>query len=113
MKQRPVLISIIAVLMLLNGLLTLINGYRFQTHIMVMLLGVAALALSLGLWKLWSWAWVGTVLMQVVAIGFALYDWFTGGPIDFLAMILGALVLLYLFRKETRDLFFNSQPMPA
>jgi len=39
-----------------------------------------------GLWMLWSWAWVGTFLLQIVAVGFAVYDWFTGGPIDVLAM---------------------------
>jgi uncharacterized membrane protein len=113
MSQRPVVVSIIAVLLLINGILTLINGYRFQVNFVVMVLGVVALVLSLGMWKLWPWAWVGTILLQVVAIGYALYDWFTGGPIDFLAMMLGAIVLIYLLRSETRQVFFQKQSASA
>jgi hypothetical protein len=113
MKKRPVVISIIAILMLLNGVLTLINGYRFQVHPLVMVLGVIALVLSVGLWMLWPWAWVGTLLLQIAAIGYALYDWFTGGPIDFLAMIIGVIVIIYLLREETRSVFFNRQGTPA
>ncbi len=113
MSQRPVVVSIIAVLLLINGILTLINGYRFQANFVVMVLGVVALVLSLGMWKLWPWAWAGTILLQVVAIGYALYDWFTGGPIDFLAMMLGAIVLIYLLRSETRQVFFQKQSASA
>ena len=113
MSQRPVVVSIIAVLLLINGILTLINGYRFQANFVVMFLGVVALVLSLGMWKLWPWAWAGTILLQVVAIGYALYDWFTGGPIDFLAMMLGAIVLIYLLRSETRQVFFQKQSASA
>lgn len=111
MNQRPVGIPIIAVLLLINGILTLVNRYRFQAHIVVIVLGVVALGLSLGVWKLWSWAWAGTILLQLIAIGYALYDWLTGGPIDFLAMILGAIVLFYLLRRETRQVFLHKQPI--
>lgn len=109
MKKRPVVVSIIAVLLLINGILTLVNGYRFDAHMVVMILGAVALVLSLGMWMLWPWAWVGTVLLQIIAIGYALYDWFTGGPIDFLAMILGVIVLIYLLRSETRRYFFQDR----
>lgn len=109
MKQRPVVISVIAILMLLNGVLTLVEGYRFQAHPMVLVLGVVALVLSAGLWMMWSWAWAGTLLLQIAAIGYALYDWFTGGPIDFLAMIIGVIVIIYLLREETRQVFFGDR----
>ena len=113
MNQRPVVVSIIAILLLINGILTLVNGYRFEAPLVVMISGAVALLLSVGMWMLWPWAWAGTILLQVVAIGYALYDWFTGGPIDFLAMILGAIVLIYLLRSETRQAFFIKQPISA
>lgn len=113
MNQRPVVVSIIAALLLLNGILTLINGYRFQAPFYVMLFGAVAIVLSVGMWQLWSWAWVGTVLLQIGAIGYALYDWFTGGPIDFLAMMIGAIVLVYLFQVNTRSAFFDKEKEPA
>ena len=51
MNKRPVVVSIIAVLLLINGILTLINGYRFQVNIVVMVLGVVARGFSMGMWK--------------------------------------------------------------
>ncbi len=113
MNNRPIVVSIIAVLLLINGILTLINGYRFEAHFVVMILGAAALILSLGMWMLWSWAWAGVVLLQVLAISYALYDWFNGGPIDFLAMIMGSIVLIYMLRSETRQVFFDKKPVSA
>jgi hypothetical protein len=59
------------------------------------------------MWMLWPWGLIGTIILQLIAIGYALYDWFTGGPIDFLAMILGVIILFYLLRSETRQTFFN------
>ena len=109
MNQRPVPIIIIAALLLINGLLTLATGLRFDAHPIVLILGATALLLSVGMWQMWSWAWIGTVLLQLAAIGYALYDWVTGGPIDFLAMMLAALVLYYLLRADTRALFFGGK----
>jgi hypothetical protein len=109
MKERPVVVSIIAVLLFINGILKLIHGYRFEANITGMILGAIALILSVGMWMLWPWALMGTVLLQLIAIGYALYDWFTGGPIDFLAMILGFIILVYLLRIEAWQTFFNKQ----
>ena len=109
MNNRPIVVSIIAALLAINGILTLINGYRFEAHTIVMISGAVALILSVGMWMLWPWAWAGTILLQVVAIGYALYDWFANGHIDFLAMIMGAIVLMYLLRSETRQVFFQKQ----
>jgi hypothetical protein len=107
MKKRPVVVSITAILLLINGVLTLMNGYRFDANTMVMILGAVALLLGVGMWVMWPWALIGTILLQLIAIGYALYDWFTGGPIDFLAMILGIIILAYLLCSETRQTFFN------
>jgi uncharacterized membrane protein len=110
MKHRPIVVFIIAVLLFINGILTILNGYRFDANIVVMIMGAVALLLSVGMWMLWPWALVGTILLQVIAIGYAIYDWFTGGPIDFLAMILGAIILIYLLRSETRQAFTHKVP---
>ena len=66
-----------------------------------------AILLSLGLWKLWSWAWTGTIVLQFIAAGFALYDWFTGVGIDFLAIAIAIFIVLYLLRSEVRAAFFT------
>jgi hypothetical protein len=111
MNKRPGVVSSIALLLLINGILTLINGYRFDANITVMLLGAAALLLSAGMWMLWPWALIGTIILQLIAISYALYDWFTCGPIDFLAMLLGVIIQVYLLGSETCQTFFNKRPI--
>lgn len=103
---------VIAVLLLLNGVLTIVNGLRFEANPIFLALGAFAIVLSVGLWLLWSWAWWGTILLQVAALGFAFYDWFTGGPIDFLAMFLGAGIILYMVQAGTRAAFKIGSPAP-
>ena len=105
--QRPVVVSILAVVMALNGVLTIINGLSFQAGPLVIALGAIAILLSLGLWKLWSWAWIGTIVLQFIAVGFAFYDWITGVGIDFLAIAIGVFIVFYLLRSEVRASFFN------
>lgn len=112
MKERPILVMVIAALLLLNGILTIANSLRFDANPVFLGFGVAAILLSVGLWQLWSWAWWGTVLMQVAALGFAFYDWFTGGPIDFLAIFLGAGIILYMLAQGTRAAFGIGSPAP-
>ncbi len=106
-KQRPVVVSILAVILFFNGILTIINGLSFEANPIVLVMGGVAILLSVGLLMLWSWAWVGTILLQIVAVGFAIYDWFTGGPIDVLAIGLGVIIILYLLRSEIRAVFFR------
>ena len=106
-NQRPIIVSILAVVMALNGILTIINGLTFQAGPLVITIGVVAILLSLGLWRLWSWAWIGTILLQIIAIGFALYEWITGVGIDFLAIGIGLFVVFYMLRSEIRAAFFR------
>ncbi len=106
-NQRPVVVSIIAAAMLLNGIITLANGLAFQAGPTVLAFGVVALLLSLGLWKLWSWAWIGTILLQIVALGVAIYEWVTLGSINFWSIGIAILIILYLLRSEIRAAFFN------
>ena len=105
--QRPVVVSIIAVAMLLNGIITIANGLAFQAGPYVLASGAVALLLSLGLWKLWSWAWVGTILLQIVALAVAIYEWVTLGSINFWSIGIAILIILYLLRSEIRAAFFS------
>lgn len=113
MKQRPILVMVIAALLLLNGILTLANSMRFELSPVFWVFGIVAIVLSIGVWQLWSWAWWGTILLQVAALGFAFYDWFTGGPIDFLAIFLGAGVIAYMLQAGTRAAFAVGGASPA
>ena len=105
--QRPVVVSIIAVAMFLNGLITVVTGLMFEAEPYVLASGAVALLLSLGLWKLWSWAWIGTILLQIVALGAAIYYWYTLGSINFWSIGIAIIIILYLLRSEIRAAFFG------
>jgi uncharacterized membrane protein len=105
--QRPVVVSIIAVAMFLNGLVTVVTGLMFEAEPYVLASGAVALLLSLGLWKLWSWAWIGTILLQIVALGVAIYYWYTLGSINFWSIGIAIIIILYLLRSEIRAAFFG------
>ncbi len=106
-SQRPVVVSIIAVALFLNGMITIVTGLMFEAGLLVLALGAAALILSVGLWQLWSWAWFGTILLQIIALGEAFYDWYTLGSINFWAIGIGIIIILYLLRAEIRGVFFG------
>ena len=105
--QRPVVVSIIAVALLLNGIVTVVTGLMVEAGPFVLASGAAALLLSLGLWKIWSWAWFGTILLQIVALGVAFYYWYTLGSINFWSISIAIIIILYLLRSEIRDAFFG------
>ena len=106
-NQRSVVVSIISVAMFLNGILTVANGLKYEAGPFVMASGIVALLLSLGLWKLWSWAWIGTILLQIVALGVSVYYWYTLGSINFWSMGIAVIIILYLLRSEIRADFFG------
>jgi hypothetical protein len=105
--QRPVVVSVIAVALFLNGVITIVTGLMFTAGLLVLALGTAAVFLSVGLWRLWSWAWLGTILLQIIALGEAFYDWYTLGSINFWAIGIGIIIILYLLRAETRSVFLG------
>jgi hypothetical protein len=106
-SERPTVISVIAVIMFLNGIVTLASGVMYEAGPLVLASGAVAILLSLGLWKLWSWSWLGTILLQIVALGTALYYWYTLGSINFWAIGIAIIIIWYLLRSETRSVFFN------
>ncbi len=107
-KQRPVGISIIAVLMFINGLGTILGGFLVKADWFVYLLGALALFLAIGLWFLMRWAWWGTLLLQVVSIGSVLYDWFTAADsIYYFPLIMGFVIILYLMQSDIRAAFLS------
>lgn len=112
-KERPIVISILAVIMVLVGIMDIILGFQFGADIWVIGYGVIAIVLSLGLWFLWPWAWVGLILMQIFAVSYAIYDWAANGEIDFLAIFFGIFIILYMLRKEIRVVFFPAKNIPT
>ena len=105
--QRPVVVMVIAVALFLNGIITLATGLMVEAGPFVLASGAVALLLSLGLWKLWSWAWFGTILLQIVALGVAIYYWYTLGSINFWSIGIAVIIILYLLRSEIRAAFFG------
>jgi uncharacterized membrane protein (DUF2068 family) len=111
MKERPIGVMIIAVLLLFNGALTLWGAWSFQASATVYALGIIAILLAIGMWRLMSWAWYATLLLQIITLGYALYDWFlANGPIDVFGIAIALIVIVYLLSSGVQEAFGRRKP---
>ena len=62
-RPRPLGITIMAIIVAIQGIFTLIVGLQFMGTVFIVL-GVSALLLAWGLWTLQSWAFWTAVLLE-------------------------------------------------
>jgi uncharacterized membrane protein (DUF2068 family) len=99
-RLRPLGITIMAIIVAIQGILTLAVGLQFMGTFFIVL-GVSALLLAWGLWTLQSWAyWTAVVLESADFISglFALRQGATG---VIPSLFFSALILIYLLRDES------------
>lgn len=115
--QRPMGITIIAVLAVIGGAINAFNGIQLIglgigsfigiLALLVLVLGVAELAFGYGAWTLQPWAWQlgvgvagGLILLNILFI-------IAGAPITsvIISMIVAAALLYYLFTPEIKRAF--------
>ena len=126
MRERPPGITVLAILALLSGLVAvwfavelfaaandasilafdrLANAARLLA-LVSLVVGVLDLVFAWGALRLRGWAWQLGVVLEVLSILLNLLRVGRGFPgSHFAAMVLGLIVLWYLFRPETRRAF--------
>src|SRR5579884_2792331 len=100
-RSRPLGITIIAIIMAIQGILGIIAGITllagsasgglFAAGIITLVLGVLYLILAWGLWTLQTWAFWATVILEVIALG---QSGFFSGIVN---VVLALVILIYLF----------------
>jgi hypothetical protein len=112
--DRPLGIMIIALLVLINGIVALLEAvFAFAASLplfpatLALLFGLALLYLAYGIWALRSWAWFATLLIVGLNAAFALVLAVTApgalGPI--ITLILAGVIIFYLTRQDVRRAF--------
>lgn len=124
MRNRPIGISVSAVLAVITGLFALCGGLgsfvTFGVGVLGGLVGLGSPAgigaglygliwgtitilLALALWNLRSWARLGTVLFQAINLFFAFIALFTPPHVPWFSAIIAVFLIWYLTRPGTKD----------
>jgi hypothetical protein len=108
--QRPIGVTIIAIIMFIQGILLLIGGILAFFGIFVpgvggvfaivgiitILLGLFILYFASSLWTLRPWAFWATVIIEVINVVFGLIALFSGRElVNIFGLILSAIILIY------------------
>ncbi len=119
--ERPVGVTLIAILLAVNGIVAILGalgvfgpgpGGTLGT-VIGLLFGLALLYLAYGMWTLQAWAWLTTLILEGLNALFAVIALFTapGAGGAWISLILAAVIIVYLIQPGVRDEF--TRPGPA
>jgi hypothetical protein len=114
-RQRPIGVTIIALLAILGGIAFLASG--LATLILIPLIGIfigsglfilglAYFLMAYGLWKGRSWAWSLTLILSGIGIIVGIGSIIVGNIGSIFHIIINAIVIYYLYRPNVKS-FFN------
>jgi hypothetical protein len=112
-RARPLGISIIAVIMAIQGVLGILGGILLLAGgvpalgLITLILGVLYLVLAWGLWTLKPWAFWGTVILEVLTLINGIFGLGLGRATSgILSIIFAVVVLVYMFAdRNVRQAF--------
>jgi hypothetical protein len=127
MKERPLGVTVLAVLALVTGILSLVSGlallgvgglgifgagatggYVLALGALTFALAPVSLGLGYGFWAMKPWAWGAGLCVYGVSIGLSLFGVLLAGlPLISVAVNVGvaAFVLWYLFQPQVKAVF--------
>lgn len=114
-KQRPIGVTIIALLAILGGIAFLVSG--LGTLILIPLIGIflgsglfilglAYFLMAYGLWKGKGWAWTLTLILSGIGIIVGIGSIVVGNIGSIFHTIINAIIIYYLYRPNVKA-FFN------
>jgi Predicted membrane protein (DUF2127) len=114
-KQRPIGVTIIALLAILGGIAFLVSG--LGTLILIPLIGIfigsglfilglAYFLMAYGLWKGKGWAWTLTLILSGIGIIVGIGSIVVGNLGSIFHTIINAIIIYYLYRPNVKA-FFN------
>ncbi len=99
-RPRPLGITIMAIIVAIQGIFTLAIGLQFLGTFFIVL-GVSSLLLAWGLWTLQSWAFWTAVVLEVADVISNLFALRQGATGVIPSLIFSGLILVYLLRDES------------
>lgn len=114
-KQRPIGVTIIALLAILGGIAFLVSGLGALVLIPLIgiflgsglfILGLAYFLMAYGLWKGKGWAWTLTLILSGIGIIVGIGSIVVGNIGSIFHTIINAIIIYYLYRPNVKA-FFN------
>jgi uncharacterized membrane protein (DUF2068 family) len=113
-KQRPIGVTIIALLAILGGIAFLASGFGTLFIPLagifigsgLFILGLAYLLMAYGLWKGKGWAWTLTLILSGIGIIVGIGSIVVGNLGSIFHIIINAIIIYYLYRPNVQA-FFN------
>ncbi len=124
--QRPVGVTIIAIVAAAGGLLSLFGGASvlagmasgpFALAIIVIIFGILGLTLGAGFFTGARWAWMAGIIIYIVSIGLGIAEILYGGNVGLIGGIIrtiaGILIPVYLTRQKPKSFFGKGASSPG
>ena len=114
-KQRPMGVTIVALLAILGGIAFLGSGLATLIFVPLMgifigsglfILGLAYFLMAYGLWNAKNWAWTLTLVLSGIGIIVGIGSIIVGNLGSIFHIIINAIVIYYLYRPNVKA-FFN------
>ncbi|MBS3794676.1 MAG: hypothetical protein KGY80_07255 [Candidatus Thorarchaeota archaeon] len=110
-QERPLGITILAILQMLGGLFSLIAGAgmialgAFSMYLAILggillLFGLISFYVGYGLWNMESWAWKVAIIVNIISIVLNLIP-----PINWVGLIIPVIIVIYLQQEDIKKRF--------
>lgn len=109
-NNRPLGVTIIAILAILGGIGSLVGGIALVAIIpflgaALIIIGLAYFGVAYGLWKGLKWAWIITLIVTVIAFISGLGSIIVGNVGAVIPVIINAIIIYYLFKPNVKAYF--------
>ena len=106
-RNRPLGVTIIAILVVIGGIGSLLGGLVVimlipLLGIILVIIGLAYFAVAYGLWNGLNWAWSITLIVSVIGIVVSLGSLVVGNIGSLFQVIINAIVIYYLYRPNVK-----------
>ena len=124
-RKRPLGVTIVAILMIINGIILIaggIGGVSVGAAMGIPLigaasgvlvaLGIAALIVAWGLIKGKGWAWIVTVILSIISIIMSIIAIAGGNFGAVINLVISGVILYYMYRPEVKAYFGRTSISP-
>ena len=117
-RKRPLGVTIVAILMIINGIILIAAGIGGITvgaamdipligvsSGVLVALGIAAIIVAWGLIKGKGWAWIVTVILSIISIIMSIIAIAGGNFGSIINLVISGVILYYMYRPEVKAYF--------
>jgi hypothetical protein len=111
-QNRPLGVTIIAILMIVVGILSIVGGaiiFLLGGFVLVAV-GIASIVMAYGLWKGKRWAWIITLILSVIGVISGIASIAIGNFGGIVSVIIYGVIIYYLYRPNVKAFFGKMQP---